>query len=73
MLEFFKSMNGQANSLFMRHPLYAYNSEKTIKFHQPKIKIIYLQADTIFIVSMEVMTFCQNLRKTVMFYLLISK
>ena len=39
--EFFKSMNGQANSLFMRHPLYAYNSEKTIKFHQPKIKLLF--------------------------------
>ena len=34
-------MNGQANSLFMRHPLYAYNSEKTIKFHQPKIKLLF--------------------------------
>ena len=39
--DFFKSMNGQANSLFMRHPLYAYNSEKTIKFHQPKIKLLF--------------------------------
>jgi len=39
--DFFKSMNGQANSLFMRHPLYAYNSKKTIKFHQPKIKLLF--------------------------------
>lgn len=39
--DFFKSMNGQANSLFMRHPLYAYNSEKVIKFHQPKIKLLF--------------------------------
>ena len=39
--DFFKSMNGQANSLFMRHPLYAYNSEKIIKFHQPKIKLLF--------------------------------
>lgn len=39
--DFFKSMNGQAKSLFMRHPLYAYNSEKTIKFHQPKIKLLF--------------------------------
>ena len=39
--EFFKSMNGQANSLFMRHPLYAYNNEKIIKFHQPKIRLLF--------------------------------
>ena len=39
--DFFKSMNGQVNSLFMRHPLYAYNSEKTIKFHQPKIRLLF--------------------------------
>lgn len=39
--EFFKIMNSQANSLFLRHPLYAYNSEKTIKFHQPKIKLLF--------------------------------
>ena len=39
--DFFKLMNVQANSLFMRHPLYAYNSEKIIKFHQPKIKLLF--------------------------------
>ena len=39
--EFFKIMNSQVNSLFLRHPLYAYNSEKTIKFHQPKIKLLF--------------------------------
>ena len=39
--DFFKSMNAQANSLFMRHPLYAYNSEKTIKFHRSKIKLLF--------------------------------
>ena len=39
--EFFKIMNSQADSLFLRHPLYAYNSEKTIKFHQPKIKLLF--------------------------------
>ena len=38
---FFKIMNSQANSLFLRHPLYAYSSEKSIKFHQPKIKLLF--------------------------------
>lgn len=39
--EFFKIMNNQAKSLFLRHPLYAYSSEKAIKFHQPKIKLLF--------------------------------
>ena len=39
--EFFKLMNSQSNSLFLRHPLYAYNDKKKIKFHQPMIKLLF--------------------------------
>lgn len=38
--EFFKMMNPQAKTLFLRHPLYAYKN-KDIKFHQPRIKLLF--------------------------------
>ncbi|ATV31111.1 glycosyltransferase family protein [Prevotella intermedia] len=38
--EFFKMMNPQAKTLFLRHPLYAYKNKK-IKFHQPRIKLLF--------------------------------
>lgn len=39
--EFFKAMNPMANTIFLPHPLYAYNENKEIKFHQPKIKLLF--------------------------------
>ena len=39
--DFFKSMNKQVSTLFLRHPLYAFNKEKEITFHQPLIKLIF--------------------------------
>lgn len=39
--DFFKLMNSKANTLFLRHPLYAYNCDKSIKFHQPMIKLLF--------------------------------
>lgn len=39
--DFFKEINPKANAIFLRHPLYAYNDEKIIKFHQPQIKLLF--------------------------------
>ena len=39
--EFYKGINPDANSVFFRHPLYAYDDTKIIKFHQPKIKLLF--------------------------------
>lgn len=38
--EFYKEINPQAYSLFLPHPIYAYAEERTIRFHQPKIKLL---------------------------------
>ncbi len=39
--DFFKEINPEANAIFLPHPLYAYNGAKTIKFHCPKIKLLF--------------------------------
>lgn len=39
--DFFKEINPEANAIFLPHPLYAYNEAKTIKFHRPKIKLLF--------------------------------
>ncbi len=39
--EFYKEINPDANSVFLRHPLYAYDDTKIIKFHQSKIKLLF--------------------------------
>lgn len=39
--DFFKSVNIHSKTLFLRHPLYAYNTNKAISFHQPMIKLLF--------------------------------
>lgn len=39
--DFFKAMNKQAKTLFLRHPLYAFNKDKVVRFHQPLIKLLF--------------------------------
>lgn len=38
---FFQSMNIHTTSLFLRHPLYAYDIRKEINFHKPLIKLLF--------------------------------
>ena len=38
--EFYKEINPQARVLFLPHPIYGYAEKRTIKFHQPRIKIL---------------------------------
>ena len=38
--EFYKEINPQANAIFLPHPIYGYADKRTIRFHQPKIKIL---------------------------------
>lgn len=39
--EFYKGINPDAQAVFLPHPLYAYNDSKEIKFHKPKIKLLF--------------------------------
>lgn len=39
--DFFETINPQANVLFLPHPLYAYNENREINFHQPKVKLLF--------------------------------
>ena len=38
--KFYKEINPLANAFFLAHPIYGYADERTIRFHQPKIKIL---------------------------------
>ena len=38
--EFYKEINPEANAIFLPHPIYGFAEERTIRFHQPKIKIL---------------------------------
>ena len=38
--EFYKEINPHANAIFLPHPIYGFAEERTIRFHQPKIKIL---------------------------------
>lgn len=38
---FYKIFNPKANAIFLPHPLYHYDNSKVIKFHTPKIKLLF--------------------------------
>ena len=38
---FYKALNPKANAIFLPHPLYHYDNSKVIKFHTPKIKLLF--------------------------------
>ncbi|MDY4218227.1 MAG: glycosyltransferase [Prevotella sp.] len=39
--DFFRNINPKANAIFLPHPLYHYDNSKVIKFHTPKIKLLF--------------------------------
>lgn len=40
-VDFYKEINPDADAVFLRHPLYEVNADKKIKFHCPKIKLLF--------------------------------